>query len=162
MQRGGTCHASSGDTICATGNSGTFDASNPADDVVTLQHSLKQVYRPGAAFLMADSTLAVMRQFKDTSGSYYLWNPDPARGPSGTFLGSPVVVDDYMPAMGANSYSVAYGNFQRGYTIVNRRGTAVIVDRVTKKGTTKFNMTRRVGGGVTNFEAIKLLKFGAS
>ena len=146
----------------ATGVSGDFAASNKADKVVDLQHALKQVYRPGAAFLMADSTLAVMRQFKDTSGSYYLWNPDPARGPSGTFLGSPVVVDDYMPVIAANSYSVAYGNFGRGYTIVNRRGTAVIVDRVTKKGTTKFNMTRRVGGGVTNFEAIKLLKFGTS
>ena len=146
----------------ATGVSGDFAASNKADKVVDLQHALKQAYRPGAAFLMADATLAIMRQFKDASGSYYLWNPDPARGPSGTFLGSPVVVDDYMPVIAANSYSVAYGNFGRGYTIVNRRGTAVIVDRVTKKGTTKFNMTRRVGGGVTNFEAIKLLKFGTS
>lgn len=146
----------------ATGNSGAFDGSNPADDVITLMHKLKQVYRPGAVFLMADSTLTIMRQFKDGSGSFYLWNPDPARGPSGTFLGAPVVVDDYMPALGANSYSVAYGNFQRGYTIVDRRGTFVIRDIYTEKGTTVFDLSRRVGGGVTNYEAIKLLKFGTS
>lgn len=146
----------------ATGVSGDFAASNKGDKVIDLQHALKQIYRPGAVWLMNDATLAIMRQFKDGSGAFYLWNPDPASGPSGTFLGSRVVVDDYMPAIAANSYSVAYGNFQRGYTIVDRRGTAVIIDRVTKKGTSKFHMSRRVGGGVTNFEAIKLLKFGTS
>lgn len=146
----------------ATGVSGDFAASNKADKVVDLMHSLKQIYRPGAVFLMADATLAIMRQFKDGSGSYYLWNPDPATGPSGSFLGARVVVDDYMPVLAANSYSVAYGNFQRGYTVARRRGIAVIRDNVTKKGTTKFNFTRRVAGGVTNFEAIKLLKFGTS
>lgn len=143
----------------STGVSGDFAASNKADKVIDLQHSLKQVYRPGAVFLCNDATLAIMREFKDSSGSYYLWNPDPSRGPSGTFLGSPVVVDDYMPAMAANSFSLAFGNFKRGYTIVDRRGTALIRDNVTKKGFTKFHFSRRVGGGVTHYEAIKLLKF---
>lgn len=146
----------------ATGNSGAFDGSAPADDVITLMHSLKQRYRPGAVLLMCDATLAVMRQFKDASGSYYLWNPDPARGPSGTFLGARVVVDDYMPVIGANSYSVAYGDFKRGYQIVDRRGIGLIRDNVTAKGTVKFHFSKRVGGGVKHFEAIKLLKFGAS
>ncbi len=146
----------------ATGVSGDFAASNKADKVIDLMHSLKQIYRPGAVFLMADATLAIMRQFKDGSGSYYLWNPDPATGPSGSFLGARVVVDDYMPVIAANSYSVVYGNFQRGYTIARRRGIAVIRDNVTKKGTTILFFTRRVAGGVTNFEAIKLLKFGTS
>jgi HK97 family phage major capsid protein len=146
----------------ATGNSGAFDGSNPADDVVTLMHALRQTYRPGASFLMADSTLAIMRQFKDGSGSYYLWNPDPTSGPSGRFLGAPVVVDDYMPVIAPNSYSVAYGDFRRGYQIVDRRGIALIRDQVTAKGTTKFHFSKRVGGGVKHFEAIKLLKFGTS
>lgn len=146
----------------ATGVSGDFAASNKADKVIDLIHSLKQTYRSGAVLLTADSTLAVMRQFKDGSGSYYLWNPDPARGPAGTFLGAPVAIDDYMPVIAANSYSVAYGNFQRGYQIVDRRGTVLIRDVVTAKGTTKFHFSRRVGGGVKHFEAIKLLKFGTS
>lgn len=146
----------------ATGVSADFAASNKADKIIDLQHSLKQRYRPGAVFLTSDATLAIMRQFKDSSGNYYLWNPDPSQGVSGTFLGSPVEIDDYMPVIAANSYSVAFGNFKKGYTIVDRRGIALIRDNVTKKGTTKFNFTKRVGGGVTNFEAIKLLKFGTS
>lgn len=142
-----------------TGVSADFAATNKADKIVALQHSLKQRYRPGASFLTNDQTLAAMRQFKDGSGSYYLWNPDPSKGPSGTFLGSVVNVDDYMPDMAANSFSLAYGDWKRAYTIVRRRGIALIRDNVTKKGTTKFNFTRRTGGGVTNFEAFKLLKF---
>lgn len=146
----------------ATGVSADFAASNKADKVIDLMHALKQTYRNGAVLLMADATLAIMRQFKDGSDSYYLWNPDPSAGPAGTFLGVRVVIDDYMPVLAANSYSVAYGNFQRGYQIVDRRGTGLIRDVVTAKGTTKFHFSRRVGGGVKNYEAIKVLKFGTS
>jgi len=100
-----------------------------------------------------------MRQMKDGSGAYYLWNPDPAGGFGGRFLGSPVTVDDNMPALGAASYSLAFGNFKRGYKIVNRAGTTLIRDNITAKGQTKFNFRRRFGGGIVNFEAIKLMAF---
>lgn len=146
----------------ASGLSGGFTTSAPADKVIDLQHALKQQYRSGASWLMADSTLGRMRQFKDGSGNYYLWNPDPTAGPGGRFLGSPVVVDDNMPAIGAGSFSVGYGNWQRAYKIVERRGTRLIRDNITSKGTTKFNFTRRIGGGVYNFEAYKLMKFATS
>lgn len=146
----------------ASGASGDFAASNPGDKIIDLQHSLKQRYRPGAVFLMNDATLGKVRQLKDGSGNFYLWQPDASAGFGGRVLGSPVEVDDYMPAIGANSYSIAFGNFKRGYTIVDRRGTAVIRDNVTKKGTTKFHFSKRVGGGITHFEAIKLMKFAAS
>ena len=144
-----------------SGASGAFAASNPGDKVIDLQHALKQQYRPGAVFLMADSTLAKVRQIKDGSGAFYLWNPDPGAGFGGLLLGSRVVVDDYMPVLAANSLSIAYGNFPRAYTIVDRRGIAIIRDNVTKKGTTKFHFSRRVGGGITNYEAVKLMKFAA-
>jgi HK97 family phage major capsid protein len=111
---------------------------------------------------MNDTTLGVARQMKDGSGSYYLWTPDASAGFGGRFLGSPVVIDDNMPDIGAGAYSVAYGNFSRGYTIVNRAGTTLIRDNITAKGTTKFNFRRRFGAGITNFEAIKLLKFATS
>ena len=67
-----------------------------------------------------------------------------------------------MPAIAANSFSMAYGNFQRAYTIVRRTGTSLIRDNVTAKGTTKFNFRRRLGGGITNYEAFKLMKFATS
>lgn len=146
----------------ASGKSGAFASVAPADKLVDLQHSLKAQYRNGAVWVMSDSTLGTARQMKDGSGSYYLWQPDPAGAFGGRFLGSPVEVDDNMPTVAANSLSIAYGNFQRGYLIVNRTGTTLIRDNVTAKGTTKFNFRRRVGGGIYNFEAIKLMKFAAS
>ena len=122
----------------------------------------KSVYRPNAVWLCNDATLGVMRQMKDGSGSYYLWQPDPAAGFGGRFLGSPVEVDDNVADIGANSYSLAYGDFKQGYTIVNRAGITLIRDNITAKGTTKFNFRKRFGGGITNFEAIKLMKFATS
>lgn len=146
----------------ATGKSAAFASVAPADKVVSLQHALRSQYRPGAVFLMNDATLGTARQLKDQSGQYYLWNPDPAAGFGGRFLGSPVEIDDNMPDIAAGSYSVAYGNFARAYAIVNRSGTSLIRDNITAKGTTKFNFRRRVGGGITQFEALKLLRFATS
>ncbi len=142
--------------------SAAFASVAPADKVINLQHALKSQYRPGAAFLMADSTLGVTRQIKDASGQYYLWNPDPAAGFGGRLLGSPVEIDDNMPAIAAGAYSIAYGNFKRAYKIVNRSGVSLIRDNITTKGQTKFNFRKRFGGGIYNYEAIKLMKFATS
>lgn len=146
----------------AAGAAGAFTTDAPGDTIINLQHSLKQQYRPGAVFVMADSTLATVRQMKDGSGAYYLWQPDPTGGFGGRLLGSPVEIDDNMPAIAANSLSIAYGNFPRSYAVVNRRGTTLIRDPFTAKGKTKFNFTRRSGGGIYNFEGIKLMKFASS
>lgn len=146
----------------ASGAAGAFTSVAPADKIMALQHSLKRVYRPGAAFLLNDSALATVRQMKDGSGTYYLWQPDPSGSFLGRFLGAPVEVDDNMPDIAANSLSIAYGNFKRAYTIVDRRGIAVIRDQVTKKGVTKLHFSKRVGAGITNFEALKFMKFAAS
>lgn len=146
----------------ASGAAGAFATSAPADQLIQLQHALKAQYRPGAVFMMNDATLGTARQMKDASGAYYLWNPDPTAGFGGRFLGSPVVIDDNFADIAANSYSMAYGNFDRGYTIVDRRGIAVIRDPYTKKGVTKFHFSKRVGGQITNFEAVKLMKFASS
>jgi len=142
-----------------SGKSAAFMSIAPSDRVIDLQHALKSQYRSGANWLTNDTTLGVMRQMKDGSGAYYLWNPDPAGGFGGRFLGSPVTVDDNMPALGAGSYSLAFGNFKRGYKIVNRAGTTLIRDNITAKGQTKFNFRRRFGGGIMNYEAIKLMAF---
>jgi len=143
----------------ASGKAGAFADTNPGDKIIDLQHALKAQYRPGAAFVLSDASLALVRQMKDGSGNFYLWQPDPLAGFGGRLLGSPVEIDDNMPTIAANSYSMAYGNFAQGYVVVNRSGTVVIRDNVTAKGKTKFNFRRRFGGGVQNFEAIKLMKF---
>jgi HK97 family phage major capsid protein len=146
----------------ASGKSAAFASVAPGDKIIDLQHALPAQYRPGAVFLMNNATLAAARQIKDGSGSYYLWQPDPAAGFGGRFLGSPVEVDDNLAALGAGSISMAYGNFQRAYTIANRVGTSLIRDNITAKGKTKYNFRRRVGGGISNFEALKLMRFATS
>ena len=142
-----------------SGASGAFAGSNPGDKIIDLLHSLKSQYRDGAVLLMADTTLAEVRKIKDGSGNFYLFNPDPTGKFAGYVLGAPVEIDDNFPVLASNSFSIAYANLQRGYRIVNRSGIALIRDNLTTKGTTKFNFRQRLGGGVKNFEAIKLMKF---
>jgi HK97 family phage major capsid protein len=144
----------------ASGASGAFHT-DEGDALINLVHALKRKYRNGASWLMNDLTMAGVRKIKDAEENY-IWRPGLEVGVSDTLLGYPVEIDDYMPDITANSLSIAFGNFKRGYLIVDRRGIAIIRDQVTKPGYTKFNVSKRVGGGVQNFEAIKLLKFAAS
>lgn len=146
----------------ASGGAGAFASSNPGDNVIDLIHSLKPAYRQDGTLLMADTTLASLRKIKDGSGNFYLFNPDATGKFAGFVLGVPVEIDDNMPTIAANSYSIAFANFKRAYRIVDRKGISLIRDNLTTKGTTKFNFRKRVGGGVRNFEAIKLMKFAAS
>lgn len=145
----------------ASGAAGAFAASNPSDKLFDMVHGLKRKYRNGAAWLMNDLSLAQIRKFKDGQGNY-LWQPGLQAGVADSLLGYPLEIDDYMPDIAANSLSIAFGDFKRGYLIVDRRGVALIRDNVTKKGYTKFHTSKRVGGGVQNFEAIKLMKFATS
>lgn len=144
-----------------TGAASTFAASNPSDNLVDTIHSLKRQYRGNANWLMNDLTLATIRKFKDGQG-IYLWQPGLQLGQVGVLLGYPVSTDDFMPDVGANAYPVAFADFRRAYVIVDRRGTVVVRDNLTAKPYVKFWTTRRVGGGIQNFEAIKLLKIATS
>lgn len=145
----------------ASGASGAFAASNPSDQLIDLVHALKAGYRTSASWLMNDLTLSAIRKFKDGQGNY-LWVPGIQNGVSGILLGYPVETDDYMPDVAANSLSIAFGDFRRGYIVVRRRGVAMLRDPYTAKPFVKFYTTLRIGGGVKNFEAIKLMKFASS
>lgn len=133
---------------------------NDPDAVVDLHHSLKSIYRNGASYLMADLTFAAIRKLKDGNGAY-IWRPGLELGAPSTLLGKPVEIDDNMPAIGAGLYPIAFGNWQRGYLIVDRQGIRVLRDPYTNKPFIHFYTTKRVGGGVTHYEAIKLLKVSA-
>jgi HK97 family phage major capsid protein len=77
-------------------------------------------------------------------------------------LNFPVVESEYMPDIGTDTFSVAFGDFKRGYLIVDRVGTRILRDPFTAKPYVLFYTTKRVGGGMQDFDAIKLLKFGVS
>lgn len=140
--------------------SGVADAFTNADKLIDLQHSLKSVYRNGAAWLMNDSIQAHVRKFKDGDGNY-IWRPGLEPGAPNTLLGKPVEVDDNMPDIAANAFPIAFANFKRAYLIIDRTGVRVLRDPYTNKPYVHFYTTRRVGGGITHFEAIKLLKVAA-
>lgn len=143
-----------------SGAAAAFAASDPGDAFVDLYYSLKQGYRNGATWLTSDKVMGAIRKFKDGQGNY-LWAPPVEAGEVPTILGKPVSTDDNMPAVGANAFPVAFGNFQRAYLIVDRFGIRVLRDPYTSKGHVKFYTTKRVGGGLVNFEAMKLLKISA-
>ena len=144
-----------------TGTSGAFAASNPGDVLIGLTYALKAGFRAGARFVMARATAAEVRKLKDTSSGQYLWQPGLAAGSPASLLGYPVVEAEDMPAIGANSLSIAFGNFREGYAVVDRQGIRTLRDPYTAKPQVKFYTTKRVGGDVLDFDAIKLLKFGA-
>lgn len=143
-----------------TGAAAAFATSNPADALIDLYYALKQGYRNGAAFLTSDPVMGEMRKWKDGEGNY-LWTPPSATAEVATILGKPVYTDDFMDALGANKFPVAFGDFKRGYTIADRMGVRILRDPFTNKPFVHFYTTKRVGGGITNFEAIKLLKCAA-
>jgi HK97 family phage major capsid protein len=145
----------------ATGAAADFAASNKGDNLIDLYYALKAGYRNGAVFLTSDAVMGTIRKFKDGQGNY-LFSPPTGPDMPPTLLGKPVVTDDNMPALGANAYPVAFGNFQRGYLIVDRTGVRILRDPFTNKPFVNFYTTKRVGGGVVNFEAIKLLKCATS
>lgn len=136
-------------------------SNNGADAMIDLYYSLKEQYRNGATWLTSDVTAGAMRKFKDGDGTY-LWGNPTAAGETPTFMGKPVRTDDNMPAVGADAFPTAFGNFQRGYLILDRFGIRVLRDPFTNKPYVHFYTTKRVTGGVQNFEAIKLLKVATS
>lgn len=134
---------------------------SPADALIDLYYSLKAGYRNGASWLMNDATMGSIRKFKDADGAF-IWAPPTAAAEVPTILQKPAYTDDNMPAVGAGTYPIAFGNFQRGYLVVDRAGIRVLRDPYTNKPNVHFYTTKRVGGGVVNFEALKLLKIGTS
>ncbi len=144
-----------------TGVAGAFPTPNPSDILVDLMFSLKSGYRQNARFVMNRRVQSQIRKFKDTSGAY-LWQPPAAIGQPATLMNFPVIDAEQMPDITANSHSIAFGDFQRGYLIVDRMGVRVLRDPYTAKPYVRFYATKRVGGGVQDFDAIKLLKFGTA
>ena len=148
----------------ATTVSGAFGGSANADgpkNLIDLFYALKPVYRSSASFVANDATIGEIRKLKDSAG-FYLWHPATGPGEPATVMGKPIVTEDNMPAIGANKYAIAFGDFKQGYGIRDRIGMRVLRDPYTAKPYVLFYTTKRVGGGVTDFAAIKLLKFGTS
>jgi len=142
----------------ATGVDGAFAASDPSDILLDLIYTPKQSFRANGRFVMNRSVVGQLRKFKDADGNY-LWAPNSEPGEPARLLGYPVTEAEDMPDIASNSHSVAFGDFRRGYLIVDRVGVRVLRDPYSAKPYVLFYTTKRVGGGVQDFDAIKFLKF---
>jgi len=124
-------------------------------------YSLRARYRANARWVTSKLVLAAMRKYKDSTGQY-LWQNAVAAGEPATFMGYGVTEAEDMPAVAANAFSVAFGDFKEGYLIADRIGMRITRDEITTPGFVKFYVRKRVGGKLRNTQAIKLLKIAAS
>lgn len=143
-----------------TGVDGGFATTNPADKLIDLVYAVKAGYRANGTFVFNRATQAAIRKMRDENGDY-IWQPAARAGDASTLMGFPVAESEDMPSMATNAFSVAFGDFRRGYLIVDRVGIRVLRDPYSSKPYVLFYTTKRVGGGVQDFDAIKLLKFAA-
>jgi HK97 family phage major capsid protein len=145
----------------ATGTAGAFASSGASDALVDLVYALKAGYRQNATWVMNRQTQAVIRKLKDGQG-HYLWQPAATADGKATLMGFAIAESEHMPDIATDAHAVAIGDFRRGYLIVDRVGVRMLRDPYTAKPYVLFYTTKRVGGGIQDFDAIKTLKFGVS
>jgi HK97 family phage major capsid protein len=145
----------------ASGAASDFPATNAGDTIVNLVYALGADYRTNATFLMNSKTAGAVRKMKDADGRF-LWSDGLVAGQPSTLMGYPVLVCEDMPDIAANAYAIAFGDFNAGYTIAERPDLRILRDPFSAKPHVLFYASKRVGGDVTDYAAIKLLKFATT
>jgi len=144
----------------SSGVAGGFQAENGADILIDTLQAMKSAYLKDAVWIMSRSALAEIRKLKDQNTGQYLWQPGLAGTPQ-NLLGYPVVICDEMPALVSQkeSISVVFANLQEAYQIVDRSGIHILRDPYSAKPHVEFYVTKRLGGDIINYEAIKVISF---
>ena len=142
----------------ATGVDGDFGS---ADSIVDLVYTLGARYRAGAVFVMNSKTAGLVRKLKDADGRF-LWSDGLAAAEPARLMGYPVVIAEDMPDASTNGAAIAFGNFKAGYTIAERPELRILRDPFSAKPNVLFYASKRIGGDISDFAAIKLLKFAIS
>jgi HK97 family phage major capsid protein len=135
-------------------------ANGPADVFFDLIGAFKDAYLQNARFLTRREVITLTRKFKESTTGNYLWQPGLQAGQPQSILTYPVTIAQDMPALGAGSLSLAFGDFAETYQIVDRLGFTTIRDNLTTKPFVKFYTRTRFGGGAISFEAMKFIRFG--
>ncbi|MCA0927392.1 phage major capsid protein [Ruegeria profundi] len=156
-------HAKVDNDVWAWGNLGYvptgIDGGVDADAIVDVVYALGAQYRVNGTFVMNSKTAGLIRKLKDSDGRF-LWSDGLAAGEPARLMGYPVLIAEDMPDAASDSFSIAFGDFQAGYTIAERPDLRVLRDPFSAKPHVLFYATKRVGGDVSDFAAIKLVKFG--
>jgi len=141
-----------------TGVDGDFGG---AEALIDLVYALGAEYRANAAFVMNSKTAGAVRKLKDNDGRF-LWSDGLAAGEPARLMGYPVLIAEDMPDIASGANAIAFGDFSAGYTVAERPDLRVLRDPFSAKPHVLFYATKRVGGDVSDFAAIKLLKFAAA
>ncbi len=144
-----------------TGAAGDFSSTEPADAIVDLVYALGARYRANATFVMNSKTAGAVRKMKDADGRF-LWSDGLAAGEPARLMGYPVLISEDMPDIADDATAIAFGDFGAGYTIAERPDLRILRDPFSAKPHVLFYATKRVGGDVSDFSAIKLLKFAVT
>lgn len=132
-----------------------------ADGIKNLTWALRAPYRQGASFVMNSQSANAIDKIKDGNGNY-IWRTSMTSGAPNELLGYPVEFDEDMPDLEAGSLSIAFANWKLAYLIVDRIGVRFLRDPFTAKPHVLFYAYKRMGGGIANSQAIKLLKTAAA
>src|SRR5680860_1441856 len=138
-----------------TGVSGDFAAADPHNIFIDAVYALKAAHRGNSRWVINKSALASVRKMQDGNGNL-IWQPGLSEGQPQTLMGYPVTENEDMPNIAANSSSIAFGDFKRGYQIVDIVGTRVLRDPYTNKPYVHFYTTKRVGGHVVDLSLIHI------
>lgn len=144
-----------------SGASGDFAATSPFDPIKRLYYSLKAGYRSDAVWVCNSQTALKLSEMKD-SVTRYLWEDQVRAGDPGTLLGRPVIICENTPTLASNSLSLWFGNFQIGLRAVERPGNRILIDKLTNKPHMMVYVYRRIGLGLRDSNAIKVMKFASS
>lgn len=144
-----------------TGAAADFATTNQADCIITLVYALGAEYRANGTFVMNSKTAGAVRKMKDADGRF-LWSDGLAAGEPARLMGYGVLICEDMPDIAANAFAIAFGDFSAGYTIAERPDLRILRDPFSAKPHVLFYASKRVGGDVTDFAAIKLLKIAVS
>ena len=163
--KGFLAHTSVDNDVWAWGNLGYVptgvDGDVTGDAIVDLVYALGAEYRANGTFVMNSKTAGLVRKLKDNDGRF-LWADGLAAGQPAVLMGYPVLIAEDMPDAASDSTSIAFGDFGAGYTVAERPDLRVLRDPFSAKPHVLFYATKRVGGDVSDFAAIKLLKFATA
>ena len=144
-----------------SGAAADFATTNAVDCIVSLVYALGADYRANATFVMNSKTAGAVRKMKDADGRF-LWSDGLAAAEPARLMGYPVLICEDMPDVAANTFPIAFGDFRAGYTVAERPDLRILRDPFSAKPHVLFYANKRVGGDVTDFAAIKLLKIAVS
>jgi HK97 family phage major capsid protein len=140
------------------GNLTVVDEAIAVDALIDFMYGLGAPYRQNATWLMSSLTAAALTRLKDADGNL-IWRPSLMVDQPDTLLGRRVEIDEGMPGPEAGNLAIAFGDFNAGYLVNDRYSSLRILrDPFTNKPFVHFYATKRVGGGLLDPNAIRLLR----